>query len=393
MYLLYFLYFCTHIYSFYFIIVPNADGGKSLFFLYNMTSQQILLTTFSFLPFVVCLFWFICFIVQHGKTDAAKHFFTLYIATCTVLYLCHALFFTVGLTYEMECLWTLCSLSVYPLFYGYLCRLTSSDYTMRKLLPWLLPGAAVAVARYCLPDAGIDRVRLLLFACQIVFVCYSGIRKLKAFDNRLQAVYADTEGRDTTAVHHLLVAIIFISVLAGAANSIGKHFFGESLWLLIPISLAFSTMLFALSFICFNRDFTIEQFDADNSDDQQTQEPATADAGEQIGRKLETLMVEQQFFLKKDLKIGDVVKEIGSNRTYVSNYINRTYRCSFSDYMNSLRIEHAKKLLLESSGNTKFALIAEQSGYSSEQSFYRNFRKFVGMTPAEWIAGRQTDTL
>ena len=386
MYLLYFLYFCTHINSFYFIIVPNADGGKSLFFLYNMTSQQILLTTFSFLPFVVCLFWFICFIVQHGKTDAAKHFFTLYIATCTVLYLCHALFFTVGLSYEMECLWTLCSLSVYPLFYGYLCRLTSSSYTLLQLVPWLVPGAVVAVAKYALPDAGIDRVRLLLFTIQVGTVCFFGIRKLKAFDKRLQMVYADTEGRDTTAVHHLLLAIIFISVLAGAANSIGKHFFGESLWLLIPISLAFSTMLFALSFICFNRDFTIDEFDIDYNEETDYRESSVQDNIELIGKKIDELMVEQHYFLKKDLKIGDLVKEIGSNRTYVSTYINRTHNSSFSDYTNSLRIEYAKNLLLTSPVNTKLTIIAEKSGYSSEQSFYRNFKKFAGMTPAEWIA-------
>lgn len=351
-----------------------------------MTSQQILLTTFSFLPFVVCLFWFICFIVQHGKTDAAKHFFTLYIATCTMLYLCHALFFTIGLTYEMECLWTLCSLSVYPLFYGYLCRLTSSSYTLRQLVPWLVPGAVVAVAKYALPDAGIDRVRLLLFTIQVVTVCFFGIRKLKAFDKRLQMVYADTEGRDTTAVHHLLVAIIFISVLAGAANSIGKHFFGESLWLLIPISLAFSTMLFALSFICFNRDFTIDEFDIDYNEETDYRESSVQDNIELIGKKIDELMVEQHYFLKKDLKIGDLVKEIGSNRTYVSTYINRTHNSSFSDYTNSLRIEYAKNLLLTSPINTKLTIIAEKSGYSSEQSFYRNFKKFAGMTPAEWIA-------
>lgn len=312
-------------------------------------------------------------------------FFTFYIATCVVLYLCHALYFTVGLSHEMECIWTVCSLSVYPLFYGYLCRLTSSDYNYRKLLPWLLPGAVVALAKYVLPYAWIDIVRTVLFATQVVCVCCIGMHKLRAFDSKLQSVYADTEGRDTTAVHHLLMAIIIVSLLSGVANSVGKEFFGESLWLLIPISLAFSTMLFSISHICFNRNFTIDQYHLDENDDADVKESSLQENAEMIGTKIEKLMVERRYFLKKDLKIGDVVKEIGSNRTYVSNYINRTYQCSFSDYMNKLRIEYAKKLLLDSSSNTKLTLIAEQSGYSSEQSFYRNFRKFVGMTPAEWL--------
>lgn len=354
-----------------------------------MTSQQILQTAFSFLPFLVCLFWFTCFVVQFRKCDAPKRFFMLYIGTCVVLYLCHALFFTMGLSYEMECLWTLCSLSVYPLFYGYLCRLTSNDYTLRQLLPWLLPGAVVTLAKYLLPEAGIDRVRLVLFASQIVLVCYSGIRILNTFDKKLKAVYADTEGRDTTAVFHLLVAIIIVSILSGVANSIGKQFFGESLWLLMPISLAFSTMQFSLCHICFNRDFTIDQLTQDEIDGESSKDVPQQEDNEQIGRKIEALMVEQNYFLRKNLKIGDLVREIGSNRTYVSNYINRTYHCSFSDYMNKLRIAHAQQLLLSAAPNTKLSQIADESGYASEQSFYRNFRKFAGMNPAEWLKAQK----
>lgn len=386
-----------------------------------MTPLQILHTLFSFLPFAVCLFWLICFVVQWRKNDGPKHYMTAYLLTCVVLYLCHALYFTLGLPYSMECVWTFCSLSVYPLFYGYLCRLTSSDYTVRRLWPWLVPGLLVAVAKYVLPDAGIDRVRLLLFAIQIGTVCYFGIGMLKAFDRKLQAVYADTEERDTTAVHHLLVAIIVVSLLSGVANTVGKHFFGESLWLLVPISLAFSVMQFALCLICYDRKFTIDQL---NEDDDDAQEPVLSlpalgfvypelrvyaehsrskgsdgtgcdDHGEKgedeeaVGQKIEMLMVERHYYLKKDLKIGDIVKAVGSNRTYVSNYINTTYACSFSDYMNSLRIEHAKHLLASSPRGTKLSQIAEESGYANEQSFYRNFKKFVGMTPAEWLSEQE----
>ena len=351
----------------------------------DMASQQILQILFSFLPFFVCLFWLICFVVQYRTSDIPKRYFTVYIATCVVLYLCHAIYFSHGATFGTECLWTLCSLSVYPLFYGYLCRLTSAGFRATKLVPWLVPGALIALARYAFPDAGVDKLRLLLFAIQVVCVCYLGIRKMKSFDKRLQSVYADTEERATTAVHHLLVAIIIASILSGVANSIGKQFFGESLWLLIPISLAFSVMLFALSYICFNRSFTVDQFLLDEMSEEAPKDVENKEDMEYIGKMIEQLMVEQHYFLKKDLKIGDVVKAVGSNRTYVSNYINRTYNCSFSDYTNALRVEFAKKILMSSDRNIKFSLVAEESGFSNEQSFYRNFRKFVGKTPAEWL--------
>lgn len=348
-----------------------------------MTGFQVLHTAFSFLPFVVCLFWLFCFLVHHKKNDAPKFYYMTYIATCVILYLCHALYFTMGLPHEMECLWTLCSLSVYPLFYAYICRLTSNDFSICKLLPWLAPGAFVALAKYIFPDTVFDKVRMFLFLVQIVCVCYYGIKRLKEFDMKLQAVYADMEGRDTTAVAHLLKVIILVSILSGIANSTGKQFFGESLWLLIPISIAFSTLLFALSYICFNRDFTIDTLNTDA--EASMEESQEIEDETYIGKKIETLMISQHYFLKKDLKISDVVREIGSNRTYVSSYFNRTYQCSFSDYMNKLRIEYAKKLIIDSRKSMKLSQIAEESGFANEQSFYRNFKKFSDMTPSEWL--------
>lgn len=349
-----------------------------------MNSQLLLRAFFSFLPFIMCLFWQINFILQYRQLDEAKQLLMVYIGTCVVLYFCHALYFTIGLSYELECLWTLTSLSVYPLFYGYLCRRTSSEYKHRQMVTWLLPSVIVALAKYIFPNAGLDAARLLLFAVQIVCVCYFGLRQLKSFDRHLKSVYADTEGRDLTAVYHLLITIVCISVLSGAANSVGKSFFGESLYLLIPISLAFTVALFALIYICYHRDFTIDELLTESQDSKMTDETAVPEDSELIGRKIEALMQDQRIFLTKNLKITDVVKAIGSNRTYVSNYINTTYHCSFSDYINQLRIEHAKTLLLSSEADTKLSTIAEASGYSSESAFYRNFQKVTGITPSEF---------
>lgn len=63
-----------------------------------MNAQQILHVAFSFLPFVVCLFWAISLAVKLRKANEAKRYFMAYITTCVVLYLSHGLFFTVGIS-------------------------------------------------------------------------------------------------------------------------------------------------------------------------------------------------------------------------------------------------------------------------------------------------------
>ena len=53
------------------------------------------------------------------------------------------------------------------------------------------------------------------------------------------------------------------------------------------------------------------------------------------------------------------------------------------DYLHSLRIEHAKRLLL-SSQDSKVSDIAAQSGFSSVKTFIRVFKSYTGVTPGRY---------
>lgn len=346
----------------------------------------MLRSLFCFIPFFVCLFWFITFITHYRKCDTAKKVLTWFLCICVVLYFCHALFFTVGLSHPMECLWTLCSLSVYPLYYAYICNLVSRPNTPHKLFLILLPGIIVAVAKYFYPGDTVDNARKILFAIQVFIVIYFGYRKLHTFDRDIANVYADTEGRDTTAVKHLLIAFVITSLCSAIANALGRQYFAQSDWMVFAVLTPFSVMLFALSYIGFIRDFSFEQFAEDCKE--YTEQPTgntTAIEEREVGNSIEKFFITKQLYLTPNLKIGDVAKSTGICRTYISNYINQTKGMSFSDYINSLRVEHAKNLLSSNVENTKIATIATRSGFSSEQSFYRNFHKFTGMKPLEWV--------
>ena len=280
----------------------------------------------------------------------------------------------------MECLWTLCSLSVYPLYYAYICNLVSHPNAPLKLFLILLPGITVATTKFFFPGEAVDNVRKLLFAVQVFMVVYFGYRKLRAFDREIANVYADTEGRDTTAVKHLLIAFMITSLLSAVANALGRQYFAQSDWMTLAI------LLFALSYIGFTRDFSFEEYVKDSRECPiLPEEDAWALKDSELGKNIEHLFVAQQLYLTPNLKIGDVAKAACICRTYISNYINQTKGMSFSDYINSLRVEYAKTLLSQNTENTKILTIASRSGFSSEQSFYRNFNKFTGMKPLEWV--------
>ena len=292
----------------------------------------------------------------------------------------------------MEALWVLCSLSVYPLFYMYICSLTFKPLERKTVCCLLLPAVVVA-SLVLLTDVSVwDWIRKIVNVIQIVYVGYFGYSRLLAFDKKLYNTCADTEGHDTNDIRTLFVVILSISFLSLVANFFGKQFFASSDWLLFVCVCTFSVLLFTLSYLCYMRQYSEQQYESDAQEDlgldadaggEIPAEEGTEDMLLLLGSRIDALMSEKKVYLQKDLKITTVSRMVGACRTYVSNSINKIHDCSFSDYINMKRIEYAKTLLLEDN-KEKMSNVADKSGFSSEQSFFRNFKKFAGMKPSEW---------
>ena len=113
----------------------------------------------------------------------------------------------------------------------------------------------------------------------------------------------------------------------------------------------------------------------------QTSDQATANLMERICR----LMDEEQLYLRSDLRLQDVAVHLSTNSSYVSECINNVSNQSFSQFVNTYRVRHAQELLRQQP-DMKTATIATNSGFSTETSFFRNFKTVTGMTPREWVA-------
>ena len=98
-------------------------------------------------------------------------------------------------------------------------------------------------------------------------------------------------------------------------------------------------------------------------------------------------MEEQQPYLNSELKVQDVADALHTNRTYISNSIRNLRSCSFTQFVNGYRVEHAKQLLSRNSG-LKLSEVWTASGFSSESSFFRAFKTVTGTTPMDWMADK-----
>lgn len=99
--------------------------------------------------------------------------------------------------------------------------------------------------------------------------------------------------------------------------------------------------------------------------------------------RMTALMEEQELFRQPGLRIADIAALLGTNTTYISAALNGESGESFFQFITSYRIRYAKKLM-QLHPDKLMSEVAEESGFYSDRSFFRNFKAMTGMTPSEW---------
>ena len=93
--------------------------------------------------------------------------------------------------------------------------------------------------------------------------------------------------------------------------------------------------------------------------------------------------VQNQSYCEHGTTMLQLSQQLGTNRTYLSRYINSHYGCSFNEWLNRLRIDEAKRRLV-SSPALSIEAVAQQVGYANKSHFMHSFKSLEGMTPGQW---------
>ena len=107
-------------------------------------------------------------------------------------------------------------------------------------------------------------------------------------------------------------------------------------------------------------------------------------------KKLQEYMKDGRMYLNPKLTLNEVAIAIGTNRTYLSEYLNNNLNTTFYEYVNGFRVQEACSLLI-SDERKSLSEIAELSGFNSLSTFNRAFVKNTGETPARYIKKHQTE--
>jgi YesN/AraC family two-component response regulator len=95
-------------------------------------------------------------------------------------------------------------------------------------------------------------------------------------------------------------------------------------------------------------------------------------------------MLEQKPFLEPSLTINDLADKTQIMPRYLSQIINECLNQNFYDFVNSYRINEAKKYLLQCSSRKTILEILYEVGFNSKTAFNVAFKNMTGMSPTQY---------
>ena len=109
----------------------------------------------------------------------------------------------------------------------------------------------------------------------------------------------------------------------------------------------------------------------------------TKDESLRILTQLQHAIDVDMIFAQHNITLEDVSKKLGARKHHLSQVINENYHQSFTDLMNSWRLNEAQSRLLDPANEgEKISTIAYDVGFSSVSVFTTLFKKKFGITPS-----------
>ncbi len=227
-------------------------------------------------------------------------------------------------------------------------------------------------------------VYAVVFGCLVLAIVFLASSR---YDNYIRNNFSQLEGVSVSWVRRVILAL-FVCLALWAILMWKASWWGDALFYGVSIVIWMLIYHFSLKHAVVVSPGTLKIFPLREKPVQPDDLPP--ESYSPFVNKLQTCMEEKQLFLNSRLTLGDVAVAIGTNRTYLSDYLNRHLHTSFYEYVNRYRVQMARGLLI-SEERRSLAEIAERCGFNSLSTFNRAFLREVGQTPAKYVKNYRTE--
>lgn len=231
---------------------------------------------------------------------------------------------------------------------------------------------------------------LMLFAAiHALFIIAYGFMSIREYNKKLRTYFSSDSRYSVNWLRYILYLHIALGVVWAIAT------LQESRVAIIAYNLLCVVIFAMLSYFVYRQESMLEAIgvspDGGSNEPQAVFPPndaaGVADDGSVqtaylFADRFESVFSKGKIYLNATLTLNDLARELGTNRTYLSNYLNQQLHTTFYEYVNKWRVRRAKELLRKS--NMILDDVALQSGFNSMSSFRRYFSAHTGMSPLEY---------
>ncbi len=113
--------------------------------------------------------------------------------------------------------------------------------------------------------------------------------------------------------------------------------------------------------------------------------PLTPQYAEECIKKLRYMMDVEKVYCHADVSLQSLAEKLSLSPHLLSQVLNEQLNRNFWDYINSYRIEEAKRILQSPGGaQRKIVAVAFDVGFNTTVAFYNAFKKYTNMTPSQF---------
>ncbi len=245
-----------------------------------------------------------------------------------------------------------------------------------------------------LPKGIIHTIALFVLIAWLIIYGLVLTRRLLRTYHRAIRIFDDTHADDIGAYIKWLSIFTYWAVIFGVGCGLLTLLPDEYIYIWILSSIPFYIYLFH----CY-QNYLLFYEQVENAmkseteevpydlEPEQSQKQETPSYHAEIAKNIKE-WINTEGYVQPGLTIKELSEILHTNRSYLLEYIKTEYDMLFRNWITGLRIEYAKRMLVQYPKLT-ITEISEKSGFQSPSHFIRLFKENTGCTPTKW---RKTDT-
>ena len=227
------------------------------------------------------------------------------------------------------------------------------------------------------PAIIIREVFLLYYIFQIVYLTRLFNRKAQIFKIEIDNYFSDNLQLRLPGVRYS-----FYLVLSIGLGALLSCFFESERWLMVFTAVcAIFYLGFGIYYIQYPRTFKFIEPALNTVDNYH--EELTRVSKRNNWELLKKKIIDDKYYLREGVNIEEMAHYLKIGRTSLSTFINSEEKMNFNLWINTLRIEEAKRLFIECPGYS-LTQVAELIDYSEVSNFSRQFKLITFEPPSVW---------